>query len=103
MVSSLNRALAAVVAAVALSATNVVRQAEAHPNCADDFAPDLDVSSSFCPNDNPDGFCCNAAQESSIETNYNLAQVSGRCAELYLEVRGHLHSKNMVLCAESVG
>lgn len=86
MASSSNRALAAVVTAFALAVTHVVEHAEAHPNCSGDFAPDLDVSSSFCPSDNVDGFCCNAAQEESIETNYNLAGVSGRCAEMYQEV-----------------
>lgn len=87
MASPSSRALAAVVAAFALTATNVVQQAEAHPNCLGDFAPDNDVSSSFCPADNPDGFCCTPQQETAIETNYNNAGATGRCAEMYQEVR----------------
>eukprot|EP00752_Nemacystus_decipiens_P008422 g7528.t1 len=86
MASSSTRALAAVVAAFALTASNVVRQAEAHPNCLGDFAPDLDVSSSFCPADNADGFCCTPQQETAIESIYNAAGVTGKCADLYKEV-----------------
>lgn len=86
MAPSSNRALAAVAAVLALAATKVVQQAEAHPNCFGDFAPELNPSSSFCPDDNVDGFCCTAAQEGAIEKNYNAAGVTGKCADMYLEV-----------------
>ena len=92
MAPSSNRALAAVAAAFALTATNVVQQAQAHPNCVGDFAPDTDPSSSFCPADNPDGFCCTPQQETAIEANYNSAGVTGRCAEMFLEVRTKLET-----------
>lgn len=86
MASSSNRALAAVVAAFCLAATNVVQQAEAHPNCLGDFAPDLSADAQFCPDTNVDGFCCNGPQEASIQANYDLAGATGACADLYEEV-----------------
>eukprot|EP00903_Cladosiphon_okamuranus_P016927 g15603.t1 len=61
-------------------------KAEAHPNCLGDFAPDLDAEAQFCPNTNEDGFCCNGPQEESIQANYELAGVTGKCADLYQEV-----------------
>lgn len=88
MTSLPNRALAAV-AVFALTATNVVQQTEAHPNCIGDFAPDLSGDSGFCPNEYDDGFCCSGAQEVGIEVDYDAAVAAGatgRCAEMYQEV-----------------
>lgn len=87
MAVSSNRALAAAVAVIALTASNVVQQAEAHPNCVGDFAPELDISSDFCPNDNKDGFCCDGNQEAAIKLTFDAAALTGRCAEMYQEVR----------------
>lgn len=85
--ASANRFRLFAVSAFALAATNVVQRASAHPNCIADFAPAMGVESTFCPNDYEDGFCCNAAEESDIEFNFNAAGATGRCAEMHQEVR----------------
>lgn len=76
-----------VAALCALTATNVVQNASAHPNCIADFAPSMGVESTFCPNEYEDGFCCNAVEEASIQANFEAAGATGRCAEMHQEVR----------------
>lgn len=83
-----NRYRSVVVAACyALTATNVLQRASSHPNCINDFAPSLGATSTFCPNESDDGFCCNAAEEWDIQFNFESSGATGECAELHKEVR----------------
>ncbi|CAM9587413.1 unnamed protein product, partial [Sphacelaria rigidula] len=61
---------------------------EGHPLCW--YGPDRAVMTSaegnFCPNDQPEGFCCLPEEEEAIQTTYEMAVVSPTCQALYKQV-----------------
>ena len=61
----------------------------AHPLCF--YGPDRAVSSTtestFCPNKQPEGFCCEPLEEDLLKTKLAAAGVSPACSPLYKEVR----------------
>lgn len=60
---------------------------EGHPLCyLDATSPVLDATSTFCPNDDPDGFCCTADDEAALQSTFLASGVTGTCADLYQEV-----------------
>lgn len=64
-----------------------VRVAKAHPLCwVGDTNPLDATTSTYCPNDDPAGFCCSANEEEALQTQHDAAAVSGTCADLYKEV-----------------
>lgn len=72
-------------AAIASSALVVT----AHPLCF--YGPDRAVSMTadavFCPDEDPEGFCCEPAEEDALIALYDAAAPSDLCAPLYQEVR----------------
>lgn len=62
--------------------------ADAHPLCW--YGPDRAVSTTaeatFCPNSEPEGFCCKPLEEEALQATYEAASVSAECQELYKEV-----------------
>lgn len=65
----------------------------AHPLCF--YGPDRAVSrtteSTFCPNTQPEGFCCEPLEEDLLKTKLAAADVSPACFPLYKEVRNLHH------------
>lgn len=63
----------------------------AHPLCfyGPDRAVSTDAEATFCPDENPEGFCCDADEEAALDTKYTAveASLSAECAPLYKEVR----------------
>lgn len=60
---------------------------DGHPLCyLDDTAPSLDITSTFCANEEPDGFCCAADVETGIQLEVEGSGTTGVCAELFKEV-----------------
>lgn len=60
---------------------------EGHPLCyIGDVDPSQGVTSTFCPNEEPDGFCCDAAQEAGIQTDFEASGATGTCGDLFQEV-----------------
>lgn len=61
--------------------------ARAHPLCyLDDSNPLGSVESVYCPNEQPDGFCCGADVEAGVQTTVEGSGATDTCAELYKEV-----------------
>lgn len=59
----------------------------AHPLCYIDAAnPVLDATATFCANEEPDGFCCNASEEAALEATLDASGATGDCAAMYQEV-----------------
>lgn len=64
--------------------------AEGHPLCL--YGPDRAVSTTaeatFCPNDDPEGFCCEPAEEDALSLKFDTISgtLSAECAPLYKEV-----------------
>lgn len=85
------RGASALVAVLSLlSASDVLRRAEAHPGCADGRVLSQDPDPLFCPTDADElyayGFCCDAAKEAEIKLQLQAKALTGRCAEMYKEV-----------------
>ena len=75
--------LVAVAAVVSISAKAVL----GHPLCyLDDSNPSLEISATFCSNEEPDGFCCTADVESQLQSTLVASGASDDCADLYKEV-----------------
>lgn len=72
--------------ALALAATNAL--VSAHPLCY--YGPNRAVSTTakatFCPNEEPEGFCCEPDEEAALEETFNAAAVSAGCQDIYKEV-----------------
>lgn len=78
-----HRALVAVAAVATLSAKVVL----GHPLCyLDDSNPSLEISATFCANEEPDGFCCAEDVESELQSKLEASGASGVCADMYKEV-----------------
>lgn len=77
-------ALVAIAAVATLSAKQAVL---GHPLCyLDDSNPSLEISATFCENEEPDGFCCAADVESELQSKWEASGASGECLGLYKEV-----------------
>lgn len=86
---------------VALAAVSVVDIARAHPLCyLDDSNPLDSVDSVYCPNEEPDGFCCSAEVEAGLQTTLEGSGATDTCAELYKEVCNDSQQRwGMVYCS----
>lgn len=77
----------ATLVAVAAVATLSAKAVLGHPLCyLDDSNPSLEISATYCANDEPDGFCCAADVESGLQSTLEASGASGACAEMYKEV-----------------
>lgn len=79
----------AAAAAASLSLMTLPPAADAHPLCY--YGPDRAVSftaeATFCPNDDPEGFCCEPDEEDAVATKFASAgTLSEGCDPLYKEV-----------------
>lgn len=73
--------------AVAAIASLSAKVGQAHPLCyLDDSTPSLEITATYCANEEPDGFCCAEDVESELEATLGTSGASGTCAELYKEV-----------------
>lgn len=83
-VSSTMRKQAATVISIAATTALV----GAHPLCV--YGPDRAVSTTteatFCPNEEPEGFCCELEEEAALAAVYSEITVSEACAPLHQEV-----------------
>lgn len=72
---------------VALAASSAL-VATAHPVCF--YGPNRAVSTTaeatFCPDDQPEGFCCEPNEEAALVAKYDAEDMSEECAALYKEV-----------------
>lgn len=75
-------------AAASLSLMILPPAADAHPLCfyGPDRAVSFDAEATFCPNEDPEGFCCNAGEEAKLQTKFESETLSADCAPLYKEV-----------------
>lgn len=72
------------VATCALSLAGVVRS---YPLCyVDKSTPVLDATATFCANEEPEGFCCDAVEEAALQATLGDSDATGVCATLYQEV-----------------
>lgn len=75
----------AVVLAVLLASPFLAR---GHPLCW--YGPDRAVSTTaeatFCPNEEPEGFCCEPDEEAALKATFQAARVGPGCAAIYKEV-----------------
>lgn len=84
------RSTAVRLVAVAAIASLSAKVGQAHPLCyLDDSNPSLEISATYCANEEPDGFCCAADVESELQSTLEASGASGDCAELYKEVGFH--------------
>lgn len=78
----------AAAAAASLSLMTLPPAVDAHPLCF--YGPDRAVSftaeATFCTNQDPEGFCCEPAEEDALATRYASESLSAECAPLYKEV-----------------
>lgn len=64
---------------------------DAHPLCwyGPDRAVSMTAEATFCPNSEPEGFCCEPFEEQSLQETYEDTRVSAECQDLYKEVNGY--------------
>lgn len=78
-------------AAALLSLLALAPAAKGHPLCF--YGPDRAVSrtveATFCPNDDPAGFCCEPNEEAALASRFaaKSAALTAECAFLYKQVR----------------
>lgn len=86
--AAMTRPVATKVASLVALAASSALVATAHPLCF--YGPDRAVSmtskATYCPDDQPEGFCCEPDEEAVLEAKFNAAAVSEGCKALYKEV-----------------
>lgn len=76
------------------------------PLCyADSSSPVLDATATFCANEEPEGFCCDAAEEAALQATLGDSGATGVCAALYQEVGDRKDSpkwRSQVPCSDTI-
>lgn len=89
----------AAAAAASLSLMTLPPAADAHPLCyhGPDRAVSFTAEATFCPDDDPEGFCCEPDEEDAVAAEFARKTLSAECAPVYKEVSFETDSRSVVV------